>query len=295
MSVGAELYPYLSWDVTIAALTTMTVSVTGTLGTSTTTVTITAGTYKALLGSATWGTASVYVTSWLHLQVSEAIASATGIIEVDGAVAATGYAYPRISHTAQAAVGVVGTLLTAYIEGPTALMRRLGFHGTPSGGIIRISATTAGQFATFSTTGFSEGLWAPMVPWSDVEDIPGHIAQQAASPFEPSQRTVVELGDRHRRVVQWRHVPMRSITAFYATDPVAASVALTSTSDTYGTVERVVDAAIAGEDFAFVPSAGTSQTVILDWSADLSVADLAERESAFGGRRYSVTLPLVDT
>lgn len=295
MSVGAELYPYVSWDVTIPAATTLTVSVTGTLGTSTTTVTITAGTYKALLGSATWDTASVYITTWLHLQVSEAIATATGVIEVAGAVAATGYAYPRISHTAQAEVGIVGTLLTAYIEGPTALMRRLGFHGTPSGGLIRINASTAGQFATFATTGFSDGLWAPMVPWADIEDLPGYIGQQASSPFEPSQRTVVDLGDRHLRVVQWRHVPMRSVTTFYATDAVAASVALTSTSDTYGTVERVVDAAIAGEDFALVPESGTSRTVVLDWSADLSVADLAERESAFGGRRYSVTLPLVDT
>jgi hypothetical protein len=188
-----------------------------------------------------------------------------------------------------------GTLLSAYIEGPTALMRSLGFHGTPAGGLIRINATISIFVATFATTGWPVGIWAPMTPWSDVEVVPGYVVSQTVSPFEPSQRTVVELGARNANVAEWRHVPMRDITEEYAAESAPASEASASTSDLNGTLQGVVTAAVEdAATFVLVQSSTLVKTCTLDWQADLNTSALSEREEAFGGRRYTVTMTLVE-
>jgi hypothetical protein len=294
MSIGAELYPFVSWPVTVAAASQITVSITGTAGNSTTVVTVAAGTYYTQREDQAWTSGSLYLVEWLHLKVSQALDAATGVQVVVGTANVTGYAFPRVTHRAQVQFGVVGALLSAYIEGPEALMRSLGFHGTPAGGLIRINAATSSSFATFATTGWPVGIWAPMTPWSDVEVVPGYVCSQTVSPFAPGQRTVVELGARVANVCEWRHVPMRDITKEYAADSAVASVASASTSDLNGTLQSVVDAAVEdAATFVLVQSASILKTCTLDWQADLSTGTLSEREEAFGGRRYTVTMTLV--
>jgi hypothetical protein len=294
MSIGAELYPFVSWPVTVAAASDITVSITGTLGNSTTVVTVAAGTYYTQRAEATWNGTTVYSIEWLHLKVTQALATATGVFSASGTASATGYAFPRVSHFVRRDPDIVGTILSAYIEGPEALMRSLGFHGTPAGGLIRIDGVTQLQGATFATTGWPVGIWAPMTPWSDVEVVPGYVCSQTVSPFAPGQRTVVELGARVANVCEWRHVPMRDITEEYAADSAVASVASASTSDVNGTLQAVVDAAVEdAASFVLVQSSAILKTCTLDWQADLSTGTLSEREEAFGGRRYTVTMTLV--
>ena len=288
MSIGAELYPFVTWPTTVAASSDITVSITGTGGNSTTVVTVAAGTYYTQLGQTTWDESTSYSPEWLHLKVTQALDTAAGVNAVDGTANVTTYAFPRVTHRMQISPVLVGSLLSAYIEGPEALMRSLGFHGTPSGGLIRINATIASFFVTFATTGWPVGIWAPMTPWSDVEVVPGYVASQTVSPFEPAQRTVVELGARNANVAEWRHVPMRDITEEYAGEAAPAS-------DLNGTLQGVVTAAVEdAATFVLVQSATLTKTCTLDWQADLNTSALSEREEAFGGRRYTVTMTLVE-
>lgn len=297
MSIGAELYPFVTWPVTVAAASQITVSFTGTGGNSTTVVTIDAGTYFTQLGQTTWDEATSYSPEWLHLKVSQALNTAPAVTGVDGTANVTAYSFPRVTHRVRVSVSpaLVGSLLSAYIEGPEALMRSLGFHGTPAGGLIRIVGVTSGvSIATFATTGWPAGIWAPMTPWSDVEVVPGYVTSQTVSPFAPGERTVVELGARNANVAEWRHVPMRDITEEYAAEAAPASEASASTSDLNGTLQGVVRAAVEdAATFQLVQSATQVKKCTLDWQADLSTGSLSEREEAFGGRRYTVTMTLV--
>ena len=294
MSIGAELYPFVSWPVTVAAASDITVSITGTGGNSTGTVTVAAGTYHTQLAETTWNDSTSYATEWLHLKVTQALETAAGVNSVTGTANVTGYAFPRVTHRMAVQPALVGSLLSAYIEGPEALMRSIGFHGTPAGGLIRINATIAAFNVTFATTGWPVGIWAPMTPWSDVEVVPGYVCSQTVSPFAAGQRTVVELGARVANVCEWRHVPMRDITEEYAADSAVALQAQSSTSDVNGTLQAVVDAAVEdAATFMLVQSATLLKKCTLDWAADLSTGTLSEREEAFGGRRYTVTMTLV--
>lgn len=287
MSAGAELYPAIGYEISSGGAS-LTVSVTRTSGTVTTSHTISSSTRWGITEQVTWTDSGSYSDDWLHLAVSQAIAAHADITAVAGAYAETGYAYPRCTHTVTFAAG--NPVLSWYIEGGTTVMRALGFHGTPGGGVIRIN----GVGSTVSTTGFHSGIWAPMVPWTDIEVEPGYIAQQAISPFDASKRTVVELGARSVQIAQWRIVPMRDITEVYARQTAAAAVAGTSTADTYGTLERLVDAVVgSSRDLRLITEDGTGYTCTLQWERDLSTADLAEREESRGGRRYTVTMPLL--
>jgi hypothetical protein len=87
---------------------------------------------------------------------------------------------------------------------------------------------------------------------------------------------------------------MRDITEEYAAESAVALQAQSSTSDVNGTLQAVVDAAVEdAATFALVQSATLLKKCTLDWTADLSTGTLSEREEAFGGRRYTVTMTLV--
>lgn len=287
--IGSELFPFVSWLHTIGL--DLTVSVTRAVsGTVTTDHTIGPSTVLGATEQITWTDGGTYSEDWIHLLVARALAAHADIDSVSSAYATTGYAYPRCTHTVTFTAG--NPVLSWYIEGGADAMRSLGFHGTPSGGLIRI----AGVGSTVSTTGYHAGLLAPCVPWSVIDDAPGYIAQQAVSPFEPDQRTVVSLGARNLRAVQWRHVPQRMLSTWYAEDAASAAQALSSTSDTYGTVQRLVDAVVVSDRaLRLVESSGDGVDCVLDWASDLTVRSLAEVEDGIGGRRYTITLPTVLT
>ena len=273
-------YPLLTWEITYSVAVAWKVDITRTVGgTITVSGTIPASTY--------WGqdTAVVQGSDTPHGALCTAI---------DAALSTAGFAsatvtgtwddvaspWPRVSIEIGGVANALSWQLT--ITGGTAA-RRLGYLSTTTTSVSMVVSTTCNQ----------DGLWSPMVPWSDVDYRSGYNASQTINPFSPAIATVVELGANDQRLLQWRHVPARYVEERWAASAAFAGASGNSVLDTLNTVQGLVDVAITGATMrAHYETATFYETVRLAWSADLRTSDLAE-VSQPSGRRMTITVPVL--
>ena len=251
----------------------------------------------ALAGSGLWGfgpdSASDATAGDLAHYVAQQVATHSGLSSASAAwVTGTTYTEPRYTLTLTAPVAQTSA---PEIKGPEALMRALGLHGTPSGGLITVagSYTPSGSISSLTTTGFNDGVWSPNRDAAFEEVVVARVARQVRSPTSPSAYTVTSLGTADGRTVSHLAVDRRHITQERAAQALYAAQAGTDTGDTYGTLDRLIDAAVDGQSLRLYRAAGDYTAVGLVWEDGLATDDLATSESV-GGRRVRVVLPYID-
>lgn len=273
-------YPLLAWEIDYGTAVSWQVDITrSTGGPITVTGTIPVGTYWGQDVAAVQGSDTPHgaLVSAIDAALATAgFASAT----VTGAWDDVASPWPRVSITIGSVANALSWQLT--ITG-SAAARRLGY----------LSTTTTSTGMTIYTTCNHDGVWAPMVPWSDVDYRSGYNASQTINPFSPGTATVVELGSSDQRILQWRHVPARYVETRWAQSVPFASASGNSILDTRNTVQGVVDVAVTGATMrAYYDVPTDYQTVRVQWQTDLRTSDLAE-VSQPSGRRMTVTIPVV--
>lgn len=274
-------YPMIAWQVTYSAAVSWSASI-ARVGNTPIAIsgTIPAATYWGQNASAVQGSDTPHGA--LVASIDAALATlGFGAATVTGTWDDGAYPWPRVSITIG---GVANALNWTLTIGNLGARLRLGYLSSP----------VASVGMTVSTTCNHDGVWAPMVPWSDVDRRQGYIATQTLSPFSPANATIVNLGAYRERVAQWRYVPTRYVTRAWAAQATFADASGNSVLDAYNTVEGLLDAAVAGAAMRLYYDATGFDTVRLVWDTDPSTARLAEASQA-SGRRCTVTVPLVVT
>lgn len=181
------------------------------------------------------------------------------------------------------------------IKGTAALMRQIGMHGVDTFGTITVTGSHVPLSASASvqSQGFNDGVWSPNRDAAFEEVVVARVARQVRSPTSPSAYTVTSLGTADGRTVSHLAVDRRHITQERAAQALYAAQAGTSTGDTYGTLDRLIDAAVDGQALRLYRAAGDYTAVGLVWEDGLATDDLATSESV-GGRRVRVVLPYID-
>lgn len=283
MSISDPKYPAHSWQVDVSG--DIDVTINGTTETI------------SLAGSDLWGfdpsSSGTSAVTGLPGYLASRIATHSLVSSASASwVTGTANAEPRWT------IAITGTgNLTSNptIKVAEALSRQMGLHGTVSSGTITITGTfvplsTSGSFAS---TGFNDGVWSPNRDAAYEEVVVSRVARQVRSPTAPGSYTVVSLGSRDGRIVRHLNVDRRHVTNERAAQSLYATQAGTDPGDTYGTLERMIDAAVNAQTLRLYRAAGNYTGVGLVWEDGLSTDDLVSTASV-GGRRVDVTIPYVD-
>lgn len=283
MSISDPKYPAHTWQVDVSG--DIDVTINGTAETIT------------LAGSDLWGfdpdssseSAVTGLPGYIASRIAthSLVASATATI-----VTGTANAEPRYTISI---TGTVNLTSNPSIKIAEALSRQIGMHGTVSSGTITVTGTFVplSTSGSITSTGYNDGVWAPNRDAAYEEVRVARVARQVRSPTAPGSYTVVSLGSRDGRIVSHLNVDRRHVTNERAAQSLYATQAGTDPDDTYGTLERMIDAAVAGQTFRVYRAAGDYTACGLVWEDGLATDDLATAASV-GGRRVNVAIPYVD-
>jgi len=284
-------YPLIAWTVT----TTGTADVTGPGGTD-------SARTVAASDTLAWEPSSVAGVTGLDETLTTAIDAGFGThgMSSDGnvwhvapfGVGAVSYdtPFPRIQYNIDA--GSSTSTAPELDFSSSAVAKQFGFSTATVTAVPR-NATPTADWA-FVTNVTIPGVLSFGVVGRRWDPDPGYNASRLRSKFTPSSQTTLQHSSITTYAVEWFNASTRFLTAEQAALSVYADDAGTSTSDTDGTLESMLDADQDDDvDFYLWVDASTAHQVSLVWDRDPSVRDFVAPGS-LGTRRVNVTLPFIE-
>lgn len=178
-----------------------------------------------------------------------------------------------------------------------ATARRFGFDSIDVTAVPRVPAGAGPNYTgwSFITSVIPDGLLSFGTASRDYDDTPGYNASRTRSPHNPSAFVTVQHSTVQRWPIVWKGAPMRHKSRYYAALSDFASVAGTSTDDTNGTLQGLIDADQDDDrDFWVWLDSSTAKKVSLDWAGPVVSVDTFAVQSAFGNQRMDVSLPFIE-
>lgn len=159
---------------------------------------------------------------------------------------------------------------------------------------VPVGATPTADWA-FVTDATPDGVLSFGTVSRDYDDVPGYNASRTRSPHNPSAFVTIQHSSIQRWPIVWKGAPMRHKSRYYAALADFASVAGTSTADTNGTLQGLIDAD-QDDNNAFLVwlDSSTAKQVSLDWAGPVVSVDTFAVQSAFGNQRMDVSLPFIE-
>lgn len=279
MTTSVQPLPVFAWPVTFAS-DSITVEVVTGGGTTTEVCAIANGSPWGWKTGASYGAATDSLAYYVgQALLAHTLITAVAAEYVDGQTERV----PRysVACTAAPALSISITAVTGIAK------EALGIVALPH------ALVAGGGVFTFTSAGACDGVFSGANDLTEKDYGRLFVASQRFAALAKSSRSNVWAGSNNQTSRRYRllRICRRYLDRRYAAQSLDATQAGTLTADTYGTIDRLIEAAVNGSNILVSEDATTSQECVLDFGDDPTVDDFVSQAS-LGGRRYDATFTL---